>query len=107
MRSCHRHIRVTIVDTVTNYVLQTTKEKRQVCGSYGYTIKARTITYNVKHRKMEKLIIHYNNLTNIQSRNVTEYRNNANHFELVEIKKVLELLDDFWNKQADIEDKTE
>jgi hypothetical protein len=49
--SCIRRIHETIKDTVENYTVQQTWEKRQICGFYGWPIKLCTITYNKQNKK--------------------------------------------------------
>lgn len=55
--SCIRRIHETIKDTVENYIVQQTWEKRQICGFYGWPIKLCTITYNKQNKPIEKHII--------------------------------------------------
>ena len=55
--SCIRWIRETIKDTVENYVVQRTWGKSQICGSYGWPIKLRVITYNNQNKPIEKRIV--------------------------------------------------
>ena len=56
-RSCVRWVHETIKDTVANYVVQRTRQKRQICGFYGWPIKSVTTTYNKQGRPLEKHIV--------------------------------------------------
>ncbi len=90
--SCIRQVRETIKDTVENYIVQRTWEKRHICGFYAWPIKLCTITYNKQNKPIEKHVVKRGRYDTKKINKTITYQQNYNGLTNGQIEALIDLL---------------